>query len=130
MIHVVIHDVDEIKLRCFLHKLMITDKLMIKHVICCLSFSFFSFFPLSLFLFFSFSLFLFLFCLLSFPPPFFSPLRNPQSQKNPPVMSISPFFLFSPSKIRISIVTFEKKTSVQSLFIPTLAPAVVGMWGS
>ena len=32
MIDVVIHDVDEIKLRCLLHKLMITDKLVIKHV--------------------------------------------------------------------------------------------------
>ena len=32
MIDVVVHDVDEIKLRCFLHKLMITDKLVVKHV--------------------------------------------------------------------------------------------------
>ena len=32
MIDVVVHDVDEIKLRCFLFKLMISFKLMINHV--------------------------------------------------------------------------------------------------
>ena len=32
MIGTAVHDADEVKLRCFLHKLVVTDKLVVKHV--------------------------------------------------------------------------------------------------